>query len=172
MLSRVVFAAAVLIRTLTAQSANFFPFNLTSNASDLLNYGPARLARIFSVDSMMFDAQGNLYLNELGIIRRITPDGTIAPLRTPVPNQLAPVRYQAMTIDPAGNLFFLSYINNNTFELLRLTPAGVLENWVEAGEIPPSTLTAMAAGNQGELYVLGLSRVTRVGPDRRITAFA
>src|SRR5687767_4844520 len=144
---RAVFAAVVLVSTLTAQSTNFFSFNLTSFANDLLNYGPARLARISGVDSMVFDASGNLYLAEIGMIRRITPDGMIAPLRSPVPNQLGPSRYRAMTIDPDGNLFFLHYVDNSTFEVLRLTPAGTLETWVEAGAIPPSTLTSMAAGN-------------------------
>lgn len=114
------------------------------------------------IHSMSHDANNNLYVEasfDGGVVRKITPEAVVTSIA-------APVGYQKMVADAAGNLYFEVPASNGVPSILRLTAAGATEVLVSHGavnlETTPNVLTDHAIGYvkamrvaDGYIYVAG-----------------
>ena len=88
--------------------------------------GPATSAQLFSPADLAYDASGALYIND-GRILKLRADGTL--IRYDGNNSVSPLE---MTVDPAGNVYFID--SRSQYQIRRLGADGTLVTFAGTGE--------------------------------------
>ncbi|HEX7637114.1 MAG TPA: hypothetical protein VF457_01855 [Burkholderiaceae bacterium] len=125
--------------------------------------GPAATARLAAPSGVTADAAGNVYVGDLGVLRRIAPDGTVSSVagtpilgNAPLVDGVGTAAYlgfiYAMTHDAAGNL----YIADGW--LRKVTPAGVVTT------LTKTLYVSLAMGPDGLLYGFDGNVVRTIDP--------
>lgn len=138
---------------------------------------PAAATSISGADGLTFDPQGNLYFVESGLIRKVTPSGTMTTFASGA--QLASP--SGLTSDRSGNLYTTEPFTNR---IRKITPDGVIQAFAGSGSQGfadglaaqalfnnPRGLTTDAAGN---VYVadLGNNRIRKIDTNGNVTTIA
>ena len=116
--------------------------------------GTGTTARLNGPRGLAFDAQGNLYVSELGnhTIRKITPAGVVSTLAGSagsagnVNGTGAIARFNqpnGLVVDATGNIYVADSLNNS---IRKISPAGVVSTVAGAAGVSSITLTALPAG--------------------------
>ncbi len=148
--------------------------------------GAGTAARFEGVAALAADAQGNLYVADANLVRKIAPDGSVTTVagggaldgigagKDGTGAAASFVGITALTLDPSGNIQLVDRMS-----LRVVTPAGVVSTrtLMEAGQ--PAGITAgdlgIAVDKAGNAYVndtvIGC-RIRKVAPDGTITDLA
>lgn len=128
--------------------------------------GLATNASIGPVYSAAYDSLGNLYVGAIGRIRKVTPDGIIAPFAgngqagfggDNGPALSAQVNsVSSIVVDAAGNVFFADTLNNR---IRKVTPGGIISTIAGNGN-------AASSGDGGPAAVAGVYGPTGLAFDR------
>jgi len=125
--------------------------------------GPATGASLFAPSSVAVDVSGNVYVGDLGQVRKIDSTGVIGPELT-----TAAGRTPAVAVDPAGNL----YVADGNI-VRKIDPQGnaTVVAGAAAGLSNPTGMALDAAGN---LYIAdqGNARIRMVNPAGAVTTVA
>ena len=125
--------------------------------------GPATSAHLFAPSSVAVDSSGNVYLGDLGKVRKVDATGTIGTELT-----TAAGRTPAVAVDAAGNL----YVADG--DLVRKIDAYGTATIVAGTAAQLSNPTGMALDSSGNLYIAdqGNARIRMVDPAGAITTVA
>ncbi|QGZ39705.1 hypothetical protein IP92_02007 [Pseudoduganella flava] len=110
---------------------------VTGDSNALPVDGPAGVARFRAISAIAGDIQGNLYVIDDTLIRKVTPDGTVTTLAGALGSSALPqdgqgnaARFLApfsLAVDVQGNVLVLDRLSGSTDLLLRkVTPEGVV----------------------------------------------
>src|SRR5579883_438001 len=154
--------------------------------------GPATAARLTAPDGLALDGQGNLYIADWNIVRKVSPAGIITTVAgtgkggfsgdggPAVTAQLSNVK--GLALDQPGNLYIADYSNGR---IRRVAPDGTIMTvagggTAGVGDGSPSTQATLsfprgvAVDGQGNLYISQQTgaRVRKVSTDGIITTVA
>ena len=155
--------------------------------------GPVSAAGIAEPHALARDSAGNLFISDLGRVRRVGTDGIISSIAGGGSNQdgenipaltafILPV--MALATDAAGNVYVAEAQGNRVRKVGLdgniVTIAGTLLNPASSGDGGPATAAKMvyplgvAVGSDGSVFIAetGSHRIRKVGPDGIIRAFA
>jgi hypothetical protein len=145
--------------------------------------GPATSGQLNYPTSIAIDAAGNLFIGELGRVRRVTPDGIITTVAGGGPNPprdgapATDVRLSTIfgvAVDAAGDLFIGDSIidpDNDfySYVIRKVTPEGTLTTLAPLAGCCFASLAADAAGN---LFVPLNSSIWKISPQGAQTVVA
>jgi sugar lactone lactonase YvrE len=143
--------------------------------------GPALSGQLNYPSSIAVDGAGNLFIGELGRVRKVTPDGIITTVagggpNSPVDGALATTvsltNAIGVAVDGAGNLFIADQdVNDDSFNFFirKVAPDGTIST------LPPAAnccYANIAADNAGNLLLSTGSSILRISPGGSKTVIA
>ncbi len=139
--------------------------------------GPATSAQLNYPGGVAIDDAGKLFIGELGRVRRVTPDGTIATvagggstgLGDDGPATSAQLQYAAsVAVDSAGELFIQDQDRGNV-RIRKVSPRGIIGTVASGGICCYGVITVDGAGN---LFTADGNRVRKTLPNGSSTIVA
>lgn len=136
--------------------------------------GPATSGQLYYPSSIAVDEQGNLFIGELGRVRKVTPDGTLTTVAgggtdSPTDGALATTiqltNAIGVAVDGLGDLFIADQdVNddNYNFYIRKVSPGGSITT---LPPLPTCCAPSIAADRNGNLLISAGARILRISPD-------
>ena len=128
------------------------------------NGGPAKDAQLGSISSMAFDGQGNLYLLDSGVVRKIDLRGVITEFAKP------PFSSRALAVNRQGAVFVAE--TTIPHRILKFEPDGTSSLFATGNGDPTWSLAELAVDGAGNIYGRGIGGqpIFKLTPEGKLQA--